>query len=227
MMNMAARNMVFTLIELLVVIAVIAILLTLLFPGLKTARDAAKRISCMNNLKQTSYACQMYVSDYGKYPTPNARPNLPSSNDGDQAIRWWRCLGPYMSKNWPSGLIEAQDKAKARALKVWGCPGSNSNRLNMNMVHYGMNVKFDEEYPAGSGSYCIPSVAVKNNGAFLFGDRTLDGSGWSGVISNSSTDYAPDPRHTQSAMFSFIDCHVAGVKYPEYLAPASVWWNLR
>jgi len=61
----------FTLIELLVVITVIAILAALLLPALAKAKEEARRVNCMSNLKQLQLCWQMYADDYGGVLCPN------------------------------------------------------------------------------------------------------------------------------------------------------------
>jgi len=74
----ANKEPAFTLIELLVVIAIIAILAAMLLPVLGRAKEAGRRIACLNNLHQLSYASKMYVDDnQGTYPPRNESDRWP------------------------------------------------------------------------------------------------------------------------------------------------------
>ena len=92
----------FTLIELLVVIAIIAILIALLLPAVQQAREAARRSTCKNNLKQIGLAMHNYHETFGMFP-PGYVEEILNTNGGHVADNeghwaWNALLLPYLDQ---------------------------------------------------------------------------------------------------------------------------------
>jgi prepilin-type N-terminal cleavage/methylation domain-containing protein/prepilin-type processing-associated H-X9-DG protein len=130
--NAASRG--FTLIELLVVISIIAILIALLLPAVQAAREAARRVQCVNNLKQIGLALANYESAIGVFPSgyidlqnnPNFTPDL------DMGPGWgWAALSLPFQEQQPlynsinfSLMIQSPSNSTAAqtSLTVFQCP---------------------------------------------------------------------------------------------------------
>jgi prepilin-type N-terminal cleavage/methylation domain-containing protein/prepilin-type processing-associated H-X9-DG protein len=109
MLRRTRRQPGFTLIELLVVIAIIAVLIALLLPAVQAAREAARRVQCVNNLMQLGIALQNYESSQEVYPPGVINPGGPIQNTPQgYHLSWMVQILPYIEQR---GVARRFDEA--------------------------------------------------------------------------------------------------------------------
>jgi prepilin-type N-terminal cleavage/methylation domain-containing protein/prepilin-type processing-associated H-X9-DG protein len=116
----------FTLIELLVVIAIIAVLISLLLPAVQSAREAARRAQCTNNLKQLGLALHNYESANGCFPPAGESTNFNFSPPKTQFVDGgWSALArvlPFMEGGSSFNALNFNvDYNEATGMNITGC----------------------------------------------------------------------------------------------------------
>jgi len=105
----------FTLIELLVVVGLTAILLALLMPALKNARESGRRVVCINNLRQIHQTEMLYVNDNDGYLVPGSR--------GAYGTNYFGGLAPYLQRTHDAVFDSWENLQNAKRNPIpWRCP---------------------------------------------------------------------------------------------------------
>jgi prepilin-type N-terminal cleavage/methylation domain-containing protein/prepilin-type processing-associated H-X9-DG protein len=137
--TMNRQQKAFTLVELLVVIAIIGILVALLLPAVQAAREAARRMSCNNNLKQIALASHNYHDTYNSLPmgwigleTPNGR----VLSEGEPGWGWAAHVLPFIEQNTVTDILRdtlpitdpQNQPARDAHLPIFRCPSDANSR---------------------------------------------------------------------------------------------------
>ena len=126
----------FTLIELLVVIAIIAVLIALLLPAVQSAREAARRTQCVNNLVQLAIALQNYEASFERLPPGVVNDTGPVLDQPKgYHFGWLTQILPYCEQrniynhlNFKLGLYESQNfTSRTMLVGVFLCPSDAAN----------------------------------------------------------------------------------------------------
>ena len=221
----------FTLIELLVVIAIIAILAGILFPVFARARENARRISCISNLRQIGLGLLQYVQDYDEQNTrewygTNSGPSDAPGTGGDR-YKWMDAIFPYVKSeqlfNCPSHRLPVTivaggstfDKYKFRTGRNWGSYGVNTTYYDA-QLNGGFTNPFQNRSTATWQAPATTVYAVDSAAQFIIGWPDGNPPINPGPPRNLYSPFMMVERHLDTCNVLFCDGHAKAQKLEKF-----------
>lgn len=199
----------FTLIELLVVIAILALLAALLLPALARAKDSAKSIQCLDQMRQIGLATRLYADDNGDL-LPRSQHSAAAHN---QQV-WERAESAALG-----GGSSATSAWTNLVAGLYRCPADPAPRY----IDYGLNAWF-EAAPPWNRVTCIPhpstTICFCEIDSTVATDHVMPWE-WEEASDPWLNDIVEPFRHHQQANYVYVDSHVARQKISATFASAS------
>ncbi len=218
----------FTLVELLVVIAIIAVLMAILMPALKGAREQGKRAVCLNNLRQLTLAWILYAeANNGRIPYSDVGFTL-------GVTRWWvnwpgatsDPVDDFTMEEWHNAIKAGQMYKYCKNVKLYRCPNAPKRYGLSYAIVDSMNGYCDwGDYPDYEKlKITLINQIRRTSERIVFLDESPPSPGTWGIKYTKEAWWDPPPKlHSKGTTFSFVDGHSEFWKWKDPRTSKSVW----